>query len=173
VDHDVDVEIGMETADVHFEMKGMESLNRNFCPDAKYLKVGACLPCRCARASVPPPAATNARPAVNGKHAPVTNVNLSPCLQYRRLLVDWMCEVGDELHLFTSTMHVAVMYLDRMLQLEPVPKGRLQLIAIGCMLVASKSTLPIERVWTMLVADPLLSQPNTRRRRKGSRLWTT
>jgi hypothetical protein len=43
VDHDVDVEIGMETADVHFEMKGMESLNRNFCPDAKYLKVGACL----------------------------------------------------------------------------------------------------------------------------------
>ena len=37
VDHDVDVEIGMETADVHFEMKGMESLNRNFCPDATLL----------------------------------------------------------------------------------------------------------------------------------------
>ena len=39
---DVDVEIGMETEDVHHEMKQMEMLHRHFKPDAKYLKVVTC-----------------------------------------------------------------------------------------------------------------------------------
>ena len=49
-------------------------------------------------------------------------------LKFRRVLVDWMCEAGDEFQLHISTMHVAVMYLDRMLQslqISPqAPAGR-------------------------------------------------
>ena len=79
VDHDVDVEIGMETADVHFEMKGMESLNRNFCPDAKYLKVGACLPCPCARASVPLRRPTPAPLLTGNMHPSLIQTSLRVC----------------------------------------------------------------------------------------------
>ena len=59
-------------------------------------------------------------------------------LRFRRLLVDWMCEVGDELRLHNSTMHVAVLFLDRMLQSVTVAKSRLQLVAISCILIAAK-----------------------------------
>ena len=89
---DVDVEIGMETEDVHHEMKQMEMLHRHFKPDAKYLKVVTC----CALSRRPPSARISPLPAA------------IPTQQYRRLLVDWMCEVGDELQLHNCTMHVAV-----------------------------------------------------------------
>ena len=44
-------------------------------------------------------------------------------LKYRRVLVDWMCEAGDEFQLQSSTMHVAVMYLDRLLQQVDVKRN--------------------------------------------------
>ena len=59
-------------------------------------------------------------------------------LQYRRVLVDWMCEAGDEFGLHISTMHVAVMYLDRLLHAVSVNRNELQLVAIACILIAAK-----------------------------------
>eukprot|EP00937_MAST-01D_sp_MAST-1D-sp2_P001889 g1889.t1 len=62
----------------------------------------------------------------------------APYLKFRRLLVDWMCEVGDEVNLHNSTMHVAVLFLDRMLQSTQVSRSQLQLVAIACTLIAAK-----------------------------------
>jgi hypothetical protein len=59
-------------------------------------------------------------------------------LKYRRVLVDWMCEAGDEFGLHISTMHVAVMYLDRLLHKVVVARNELQLVAIACILIAAK-----------------------------------
>jgi hypothetical protein len=59
-------------------------------------------------------------------------------LKYRRVLVDWMCEAGDEFGLHISTMHVAVMFLDRLLHTVVVPRNELQLVAIACILIAAK-----------------------------------
>lgn len=67
-------------------------------------------------------------------------------LKYRRVLVDWMCEAGDEFQLQSSTMHVAVMYLDRLLQQVDVKRNCLQAAAICCILVASKYEEPEEFV---------------------------
>lgn len=59
-------------------------------------------------------------------------------LKYRRILVDWMCEVGAKRGLNKSTMHVAVRYLDTLLQQIAVEKNRLQLFAICCLIIAAK-----------------------------------
>ena len=59
-------------------------------------------------------------------------------LKYRRVLVDWMCEAGDEFGLHISTMHVAVMFLDRLLHKVVVARNELQLVAIACILIAAK-----------------------------------
>lgn len=59
-------------------------------------------------------------------------------LEYRRVLVDWMCDAGEWFRLTNSTMHVAVGYLDRILQQVPVAKNRLQLVAMCCIIIAGK-----------------------------------
>jgi hypothetical protein len=59
-------------------------------------------------------------------------------IKYRRYLVDWMCEVGEELRLHHSTIHVAVKYLDRILPVVKVERHQLQLVALSCIMVASK-----------------------------------
>lgn len=59
-------------------------------------------------------------------------------LQFRRVLVDWMCEAGDEFNLKLSTMHVSVMLLDRILHNTSVTRNKLQLVAIACILIAAK-----------------------------------
>ena len=126
IEHDIDLKLGMETEDIHKHMKTTECLHRTYNDKAKYLK-------------------------------------------YRRVLVDWMCEAGnvycklwitiyslklwiiyfcnfflpgDEFRLRQSTMHVAVMYLDRILQKAHVGRDKLQLIAIVCIIIASKYEEP-------------------------------
>eukprot|EP00947_MAST-08B_sp_MAST-8B-sp1_P003609 g3609.t1 len=59
-------------------------------------------------------------------------------LKYRRVLVDWMCEAGDEFNLNNSTMHVAVNLLDRVLQGTVVARNRYQLVAMCCIIIAAK-----------------------------------
>ncbi len=49
-----------------------------------------------------------------------------------------MCEVGEEYKLCPLTIHNAVRYLDRVLGGQDVAKNRLQLVAMACVLVASK-----------------------------------
>lgn len=36
-------------------------------------------------------------------------------LKYRRILVDWMCEVGEEMQVRKETVHTAIAYLERVL----------------------------------------------------------
>jgi hypothetical protein len=47
-------------------------------------------------------------------------------LKHRRVLVDWLCEVGEDNKLAMSTVHVAVAYLDSFLQKMDVHRSRLQ-----------------------------------------------
>lgn len=91
----MDATWGVESADVHQQMRERENIHRTYNPEARWLK-------------------------------------------YRRVLVDWMCEAGDEFNLHISTMHVAVMYLDRILHSVVVARNRLQLVAIACILIAAK-----------------------------------
>ena len=70
-------------------------------------------------------------------------------IKYRRVLVDWMCEAGDEFDLHLSTMHVSVMFLDRVLHKVTVPRNKLQLVAIACILIAAKFEETEEKVPTL------------------------
>ena len=59
-------------------------------------------------------------------------------LKHRRIIVDWMCEVGEEYKLSALTIHCAVRFLDRILSMLDVAKNRLQLVAMSCILIAAK-----------------------------------
>ena len=56
----------------------------------------------------------------------------------RAILVDWLVEVADEYKLVPETLHLAVCYLDRFLSVQPVARSKLQLVGVGCLLIASK-----------------------------------
>jgi hypothetical protein len=62
----------------------------------------------------------------------------SKYLKHRRIIVDWMCEVGEEYKLSPLTIHCAVRYLDRVLSTLDVAKNRLQLVAMSCILIGAK-----------------------------------
>eukprot|EP00743_Colponemidia_sp_Colp-15_P012918 GILK01014848.1.p1 GENE.GILK01014848.1~~GILK01014848.1.p1 ORF type:complete len:288 (-),score=33.84 GILK01014848.1:116-868(-) len=59
-------------------------------------------------------------------------------LKYRRILVDWMSEVGEEFELTDCTVHVAVSLLDRVLHQAVISRTRLQLVAMCCLVIAAK-----------------------------------
>ncbi|KAM7371977.1 hypothetical protein PAMP_009177 [Pampus punctatissimus] len=70
----------------------------------------------------------------------------------RYILVDWLVEVTTMKDFSSLTLHVTVGCVDRYLALRSVPKGRLQLLGIACMVVCtrymSKEILTIrEAVW--------------------------
>jgi hypothetical protein len=58
----------------------------------------------------------------------------------RRVLVDWIADVGGakRFGLHKHTLHVAVAYLDRALQLRSVPRDQLLLVAVCCLMIAAK-----------------------------------
>eukprot|EP00878_Enallax_costatus_P020453 GHUV01021627.1.p1 GENE.GHUV01021627.1~~GHUV01021627.1.p1 ORF type:complete len:248 (+),score=107.97 GHUV01021627.1:282-1025(+) len=56
----------------------------------------------------------------------------------RKILVDWLVEVGQEYRLTSDTLHLTINMLDRFLSLEPVAREELQLAGIACMWAASK-----------------------------------
>ncbi|XP_047426822.1 cyclin-F isoform X2 [Mugil cephalus] len=70
----------------------------------------------------------------------------------RYILVDWLVEVTTMKDFSSLTLHVTVGCVDRYLSLRSVPKARLQLLGIACMVVCtryiSKEILTIrEAVW--------------------------
>eukprot|EP00189_Rhodosorus_marinus_P004004 CAMPEP_0113955840 /NCGR_PEP_ID=MMETSP0011_2-20120614/1651_1 /TAXON_ID=101924 /ORGANISM="Rhodosorus marinus" /LENGTH=265 /DNA_ID=CAMNT_0000965763 /DNA_START=259 /DNA_END=1053 /DNA_ORIENTATION=+ /assembly_acc=CAM_ASM_000156 len=67
----------------------------------------------------------------------------------RSLLVDWLIEVSEEYRLLPETLHLAMNYLDRFLQMVCVDRSRLQLVGLSCLLLASK----VEEVYPPLVDD--------------------
>ena len=55
----------------------------------------------------------------------------------RGILVDWLVEVAEEYKLHTETLFLSINYVDRFLSKNQVVRGKLQLVGITCMLVAS------------------------------------
>lgn len=59
-------------------------------------------------------------------------------LPYRRYLVDWMSDVGEQCRLHNSTVHVSILFLDKIFRNNDIPRSHWQLIATACISVASK-----------------------------------
>lgn len=57
---------------------------------------------------------------------------------YRRYLVDWMSDVGEQFRLCNSTIHVSVLFMDKIFRSNAVPKNEWQLLATACLSVAAK-----------------------------------
>ncbi|KAI3382560.1 hypothetical protein SNEBB_003710 [Seison nebaliae] len=58
--------------------------------------------------------------------------------RYRMTIVDWIVEVCDEYSMHTEVAYLAVAYADRYLSKREIPKNKLQLLAIACILIAAK-----------------------------------
>jgi len=59
-------------------------------------------------------------------------------LQFRRRVVDWMASAGEEFQFSSTTMHMAIKYLDRVLSKLQLSRAKLQLVAMCCLLIAAK-----------------------------------
>ncbi|XP_030650014.1 G2/mitotic-specific cyclin-B2 [Chanos chanos] len=56
----------------------------------------------------------------------------------RALLVDWLIQVHSRFQLLQETLYMTVAILDRFLQVQPVSRGKLQLVGVTAMVIASK-----------------------------------
>ena len=59
-------------------------------------------------------------------------------LPYRRYLVDWMSDVGEQCRLHTSTVHVSILFLDKIFRSNDIPRSQWRLLATACISVAAK-----------------------------------
>ena len=59
-------------------------------------------------------------------------------IPYRRYLVDWMSDVGEQCDLHTSTVHVSILFLDKLFRSRDVPRSHWQLMATACLSIAAK-----------------------------------
>ena len=62
----------------------------------------------------------------------------SPQLSSRRYLVDWLAIICDKYQLCPTARHLAVMLLDFFMDKFDIIDQQLRLVALGCLLVASK-----------------------------------
>jgi hypothetical protein len=70
--------------------------------------------------------------------SPATYAPNASFLPYRRYLVDWMSDVGEQCHLHNSTVHVSVLMLDKIFRSAEIPRAQWQLLATACISVAAK-----------------------------------
>ncbi|KAH9545560.1 hypothetical protein CY35_12G054000 [Sphagnum magellanicum] len=56
----------------------------------------------------------------------------------RGILIDWLVEVAEEYKLVPDTLYYTISYIDRFLSSNVVPRQRLQLLGVSCMLIAAK-----------------------------------
>lgn len=75
----------------------------------------------------------------------------------RGILVDWLVEVSEEYKLSAENLYLSTNYVDRFLTVMPVMRGRLQLVGITCMLIASK----YEEIFAPQVDDFVYITDNT------------
>lgn len=71
----------------------------------------------------------------------VSPSSFNPTASYlpdRRYLVDWMSDVGDQCCLHTTTIHVSILYLDKIFRSTEIPRSQWQLLATACISIASK-----------------------------------
>ena len=59
-------------------------------------------------------------------------------LPYRRYLVDWMSDVGEQFRLHNTTVHVSILYLDKIFRNATIPRSQWQLLATACITLAAK-----------------------------------
>jgi len=59
-------------------------------------------------------------------------------IPYRRYLVDWMSDVGEQCNLHTTTVHVSILLLDKIFRSREVPRNHWQLLATACLSIAAK-----------------------------------
>mmetsp|Transcript_4268 Transcript_4268/g.8355 ORF Transcript_4268/g.8355 Transcript_4268/m.8355 type:complete len:297 (-) Transcript_4268:1464-2354(-) len=59
-------------------------------------------------------------------------------LPYRRYLVDWMSDVGEQCRLHNSTVHVSILFLDKIFRSQNIPRSEWQLLATACITIAAK-----------------------------------
>jgi hypothetical protein len=59
-------------------------------------------------------------------------------LPFRRYLVDWMCDVGEQFRLHNTTVHVAILFLDKVFRTATISRSQWQLIATACLTIAAK-----------------------------------
>uniref|UniRef100_A0A7S3QJF9 Cyclin N-terminal domain-containing protein n=1 Tax=Chaetoceros debilis TaxID=122233 RepID=A0A7S3QJF9_9STRA len=59
-------------------------------------------------------------------------------LPYRRYLVDWMSDVGEQCRLHNSTVHVSILMLDKIFRSNEIPRSHWQLLATACISIAAK-----------------------------------
>mmetsp|Transcript_13053 Transcript_13053/g.40211 ORF Transcript_13053/g.40211 Transcript_13053/m.40211 type:complete len:318 (+) Transcript_13053:142-1095(+) len=67
-----------------------------------------------------------------------THVQTDVTDNMRSILVDWLVEVCEEFKLNQETLHLAVNYLDRFLQVQPIRRSQVQLVGVSCLLLAAK-----------------------------------
>mmetsp|Transcript_30069 Transcript_30069/g.58751 ORF Transcript_30069/g.58751 Transcript_30069/m.58751 type:complete len:454 (+) Transcript_30069:127-1488(+) len=102
-------------------------------------------------------------------HLLATEQNLMPASDYmdrvqhdinptmRGILVDWLVEVAEEYKLSSENLYLSTNYVDRFLTVMPVMRGRLQLVGVSCMLIASK----YEEIFAPQVDDFVYITDNT------------
>ncbi len=59
-------------------------------------------------------------------------------LPYRRYLVDWMSDVGEQCRLHNSTVHCSILMLDKIFRSHEIPRSHWQLLATACISIAAK-----------------------------------
>ena len=67
----------------------------------------------------------------------------------RTILIDWLVEVHKRFKLVQESLYLAVHILDRFLNVHPIARAKLQLVGLGCLLVASK----YEDTWPPRIGD--------------------
>lgn len=70
--------------------------------------------------------------------SPSTYAPNASYLPYRRYLVDWMSDVGEQCRLHSTTVHVAILFLDKIFRSRDVPRGQWQILATACISIAAK-----------------------------------
>mmetsp|Transcript_30431 Transcript_30431/g.56193 ORF Transcript_30431/g.56193 Transcript_30431/m.56193 type:complete len:322 (+) Transcript_30431:191-1156(+) len=75
------------------------------------------------------------------QHDYVSPANYTPdasYIPYRRYLVDWMSDVGEQCNLHTTTVHVSILLLDKIFRAQEIPRSHWQLMATACLSIAAK-----------------------------------
>ncbi|XP_018419735.1 PREDICTED: G2/mitotic-specific cyclin-B2 [Nanorana parkeri] len=67
----------------------------------------------------------------------------------RGILVDWLVQVNSRFQLLQETLYMGIAIMDRFLQVQPVSRGKLQLVGVTSLFVASK----YEEMYSPEVAD--------------------
>lgn len=70
--------------------------------------------------------------------SPDTYAPYASYLPYRRYLVDWMSDVGEQCRLHNTTIHVSVLLLDKIFRTTEIPRSKWQLLATSCISIAAK-----------------------------------